>query len=300
MLRYVYMNTEKIGIVTEEAADLPQEIIEKYGISIVPVKLFWPELEGMPGSNTFQKMIELERQGIQSFGKTSQPSLKDFLDKYNSQLEKFDKVLCIALTSKLSGSHNSAVQAKKFLKPENQERVFVVDSLSASSGQAIVILKAIDLIREGNKIEEIVKDLEKFVSKVHCYVMLENPKWLENSGRISHLVAVLLGELGKRGIRPVLGFKEGVLKPSGIKSNAKDIPTALFRQFENDAKDSIKGGKRIKIVITHGDDLEGVGRLKAMIEKDVDNAEVVFINILDNIIGAITGPRTMTLSWSEV
>jgi len=106
---------EKIGIVTEEAVDFPQEIIEKYQIAIVPVKLFWPELEEMPGENTFQKMRELEKRGIKSFGKTSQPSIKDFLDKYNFQLERFEKIICITLTSKLSGSHNSAIQARKFL-----------------------------------------------------------------------------------------------------------------------------------------------------------------------------------------
>jgi len=66
---------EKIGIVTEEATDLPREIIEKYQIAIVPVKLFWPEIENLPGENTFQKMRELEKTGTKSFGKTSQPSL---------------------------------------------------------------------------------------------------------------------------------------------------------------------------------------------------------------------------------
>ena len=72
---------EKIGIITDEAADLPKEIIEKYQIAVVPVKLDWPEIENLSGENTFQKMRELERRGIKSFGKTSQPSPKDFIDK---------------------------------------------------------------------------------------------------------------------------------------------------------------------------------------------------------------------------
>jgi len=111
---------DTIGIITEETADLPPEIIGKYRIATVPVILNWPDVEKLPGDNTFQKMRELERRGINSFGKTSQPSPEDFLAKYKYLIERFDKVLCITLTSRLSGSYNSAVLAKTLLSPEEQ------------------------------------------------------------------------------------------------------------------------------------------------------------------------------------
>ena len=88
---------DKIGIVTEVTVDLPPEMVEEHQIEIVPAILNWPELEEMPGENTFQKMRELERRGLKSFGKTSQPSPKDFLLKYERQIERFGKVLCILL-----------------------------------------------------------------------------------------------------------------------------------------------------------------------------------------------------------
>ena len=291
---------EKIGIVVDEAADLPQEIIEKYQIAIVPVKLFWPELDGMPGGNTFQKMRELEKKEIKSFGKTSQPSMKDFLDKYNYQLERFDKILCITITSKLSGTYNSANQAKKFLDEEKQKKVFIIDSLSASGGQALLILKAIDLIDQGKEIKEIVKELEEFVLKIHFYIMFDDPKWIEASGRISHLVASLMRGMAKVGIRPVLAIKNGVLVPTGLKTGAKDISTGLFKQFEMDIKKLKMEGKKIKTVITHGDDLEGAERLKGMIEKEFKNSEVLFLNIINNVVGAPAGPNTIALAWCEM
>lgn len=117
---------EKIGIVAEEACDLPQEIINEHQIAIVPIKLDWSDLEKMPGENTFQKVRELEKRGIKSFGKTSQPSPNDFLEQYNHQLERFEKVLCITVTSKLSGSHNSAIMAKSFLGPEDQKKFLLL------------------------------------------------------------------------------------------------------------------------------------------------------------------------------
>ena len=125
---------EKIGIITDEAADLLKDIIGKHQIAIVPVKLDWPEIENLPGENTFQKMRELEKRGIKSFGKTSQPSPKDFLDKYKYQLERFDKILCIILTSKLSGTYNSAIQAKKFFRARLQPTHLILPSRQVGTG----------------------------------------------------------------------------------------------------------------------------------------------------------------------
>ena len=150
---------DRIGIVTEETVDLLPEMIEEHQMAIVPAVLIWPELEEMPGGNTFQKMGELERRGIESFGKTSQPTPSDFWIKYQHLLGRFDKVLCITLTSKLSGSYNSAVLAKSLLAPEEQSKVLIVDSLYASCGQALVVLKAIDLIGSGQELQDIVSEL---------------------------------------------------------------------------------------------------------------------------------------------
>jgi len=225
---------------------LPQQIIKEHQIAIVPVKLDWPETENLPGENTFQKMRELERRGIKSFGKTSQPSPKDFLDKYKDQLERFDKIICVTITSKLSGTYNSAIQAKNFLDPEKQKRVFVVDSLNASCGQALLVFKAIDLIKIGKEAEEIFNEMEKFVPYIRFFVMIEDPKWLEASGRISHLVAILLRKIAKAGVRPLLTFKKGILVPAGIKTGAKDIPTTLFKQFKVEIKKSRKEIKKLE------------------------------------------------------
>lgn len=289
----------KIGLVVDEGADLPQEIIEKHQMAVVPVKMDWPDLENLPGENTFQRMREAEKRGIKSFGKTSQPSPKDFLDAFKKQLEKFDKILCITLTSKLSGTYNSANQAKNILGPESGERIFIVDSLNASCGEGLSDLKAIDLIEQGKDIEEIVKELEKFIPQVRLYGIFEDPKWLEASGRISSALANWFRRMQKIRLRPILGIKKGVMKAIGIKAGAKDIPTALFHQFEAKTKKLRNQGKKIRVAITHGDDLEGAQRLKEMIEKELEGVEVAFINLIDNVLGVLVGPDALVLAWSE-
>lgn len=288
----------KIGLVVDEGADLPQEIIEKNQIATVPVKMDWPDVEELPGENTFQKMREAEKREIKSFGKTSQPSPKDFLDVFKKQLERFDKIICITLTSKLSGTYNSACQAKNILGPEG-ERVFIIDSLSATCGEGLLALKTIDLIERDKTIEEIIKELENFISQVRLIAMIEDPKWIEASGRVSHTLANWVRRMQKMGVRPVLGIKKGIIKAIGIKAGAKDIPTALFRDFEAKTKKLRDQRKKIRVAITHGDDLEGAQRLREMIEGELKGVDVAFINLIDNVLGVLVGPNALILAWSE-
>ena len=86
---------------------------------------------------------------------------------------------------------------------------------------------------------------------------------------------------------------------AGVKLQAKDIPTALFRQFEGEIKKSKSEQKRIRVVITHGDNLEGAQRLKEMIEKNFGGAKVSFTNIINDIVGALVGPDTLACAWYE-
>jgi DegV family protein with EDD domain len=289
----------RIGIVTEDTADLTPGLIDRHGIAIVPTLLTWPEVTAQTGGNTFQKMCELEKRGIKSFGKTSQPSPKDYLDKYRNQLRDFGQVLCITLTSKLSGSYNSAVLARTLLTPEEQHRLVVMDSLSASCGQALIVMKALDLIATGMELDAIASNVEEFVPQVHVFVMFADPKWMETSGRISHPVANLMRNMARLGVRPVLAFKKGVLVPSSLKNRAADTALVLFKQLEKDSEKSMKANKRIRIAITHGDDLKEAYRLKEMAEKHLENIEVLFVNLINDVVGAVTGPGTLAFAWCE-
>ena len=112
-------------------------------------------------------------------------------------------------------------------------------------------------------------------------------------------MATIVNGLAKAGVRPVLSTKNGALSPTGLKADAKDIPTALLRQFENDAKDLIKSGKKIRLAITHGDDSAGAQRLREITEKISPSIEVLFINIINNVVGVHVGPNSITLAWCE-
>ena len=94
-------------------------------------------------------------------------------------------------------------------------------------------------------------------------------------------------------------FSKGKLVPAGLKSRAKDTAGVLFKQFEKDTEKARKAGKGIRIAITHGDDPESALRLRQMVE-ELENIEVSFINIINNVVGVITGPNTLAFAWCEI
>lgn len=286
----------EIGVITDGGAGFSQEAIKKYEIGVVPIKVFWPEIENLPGSNIFQKMREAERLKINSFGKTSQPSLKDFLDIFNEKLNNFEKIIGIFLSSKLSGTFNVANQARNFLKKDDQKRIFLIDSLNVSAGQALLVLKAIDLIKEDKSAEEISKDMERQVSLVQMIGIIPNTKWLKASGRISPFLANWMEKASKIGVWPVIKIKQGVLVPASVVFGTKEVPLAIFKKFEKEIK-SYLTKEKVKVVISHGDDLKSALKLKEMAEKISEKIEVVSLNLIDDVIGSIAGPDTIAISW---
>ena len=290
-------NKQPIGIVTDEACDLPREMVEKYNIGIVPLNVSWPEIENIPGENVFQKIRELEKKGDKSFAKTSQPSPKAFIDVFESQLDKFEKIICLTITSKHSGTYNSACQAKRFMG-EAGKNVYVIDSLNASAGLGLIILKTIALIEKGLVAEEIMEKIKTILSDVKVYIMLEGPKRLEASGRLSPTMAGWLVKMQNIGIRPVIGLKDGKLSPIGITTGAKDVVVALFKQFESKTKSLREKGVGIEVAITHCDNKERADRFRGLVENSSGNVKIVFVNITDNVLGSILGPDSLILGWS--
>ena len=285
-----------VGIVVEDLADLPSEIIEKHQIEVVSVILDWPEVVNLPGENIYQKMREAERRGIKELGKTSQPSPAAYLKAYKKQLQRFEKLLCITVSSKLSGCYNSACQAASML--DDSSKVSVLDSLNGSAGQALLVLRAIELIQEQKSIDEIIEELKNLIPKINLYLFFEDPKWLEAIGRISHSQANWIRRMKKMRIRPLMKLKDGVIAKGGFSTFAKDIPEALFKKIEEASKNNREKGKKIRVVINHADNPEGAEKLKNMLEKEI-KAEIQFVNLVCTLIGSRLGPGSLLAAWHE-
>jgi len=289
-----------VGIVVDETCDIQEKIIEKYKIGFVRHKIDWEEGEKLKGENIYEKMREADREGIKKLPKTAQASPKDFLEIYKktlNQLSQNGEIISIVISSKLSGAYNSAYQASQIL---GEKKVHLIDSLNVSAGLALLILRAIELLQEHRGALEIVKEIKKIIKedKVYLFGAIEDPKWLEAGGRMSHTQAKWVRRMQKIGVRPLIRVYNGKIEKGGIVFGAKELSTALFKKVEKLTRKARKEKKRIRAIINHCDNEKEAKKLKEKLKKI--KIEVSYINLVSPIIGAHVGPGTLIVAWMEV
>lgn len=279
-----------LGIVTENVATLSEKIIEKYQIELAQVKFEWEALEKFEGKNIWEKMRNAKEK-IKEGPKTSQATPFEYLKAFQKQLQKFDWVLCLCLSSKLSGCYNSALQAKEMLSEKERERVFVVDTLLAACGQALLVLRAIELAKEKENIEDLIEKLKELIPKIKFFLFPKTAKFLASIGRISESQAKWFERVKKLGIFPALQFKDGKIEKGGVVF-AKNEVEAAFKKVKKEAK-----GKKIRAIICHCDN-EILGKeLKEKLKKI--GAEIPFVSMGPEIF-ALLGPDSLLVAFHEL
>jgi len=282
-----------IGIVTEDIVMLLPKIIKKYQIELAFTKYKWLPEKELPGKNIYQKMREADKRGIKIFAKTSQATPKSYLDAFEKQLKRFDKVLCITVSSKISGCYNSAKQAEEVIK--NQGRIFILDSLNLPT---LLVLRAIELIQEKFEIIDVIQELKKMIPEIHTYIIVEDPKWIEGLGRITKLQANLIRKMKRLGLHPIIELKNGVLGKGGVVV-AKSSGEAISKKIIKESKTARESGKKIRVIISHADNLLEAEKLKKILKEKI-KAEIPYITLAPAIFGAGTGPGTLLVSWSPI
>ena len=279
-------NEEKqsIGLIVDDVCSLPENIINDFQIEVVKVKLFFPEWEKFPEKNLYQLMKETK-----AHPKTSAPSPGDYLKAYKKVLNKFEKVLVITVSSKLSATYNSAFEARQLMP--DPSRVFLFDSLLAAVPQGLLTIKATRLIKEGKKIEEIKKSLDNLKEKAKLMVFIPTTYWIEKIGRMTHFQATAFKILKGFGVQPIIGIKKGKVGLTGFNFWTKNILKAVFNQLKNKRRKA-----EIEVGINYTDNIDLAYKLKEKLEKEL-KVKVDFVSMTPPIIGANTGPGTLLVGY---
>lgn len=282
----------KIKIIIDSAATLTEDIIKSNNIGVVYLKVIWPEenINGhIKGRDLFQKMREAK---VNTGPKTSQPSVGDFKKAFEEALKTHDEVVCITISTGLSGTYNSAIQAIKFLSQDKQDKIAVIDSLNVDGGEGLLALEVVKLVQKGLSADEIASTLEEIKKNVFIVGFFGDPEWIERNGRLSKTGANLVRRVEKIGIRPLLTLKDGKIKVTSLKFKAKDKAESLLKEL----KDKI-GDKKTILTITHADMINVAEELKKKIEKDCPNIKVLFIDEMNPIIGCHLGPDSIVCCY---
>jgi DegV family protein with EDD domain len=201
-----------VRIVTDSTADLTPAEAATLGVTIVPLTVFFGEEE-------FLDIIELDSasfyeklQKTKDLPRTSQPPPASFQEAYTRLIaEGTDGIISVHLSSKLSGTYQSACTARDTM-PEDIRKVpiEVIDSLSISGGMALSIRKAADEAKQGLSLEEIKHHLVERFSRTRIFAVLDTLEYVKRGGRIGAARALLGNMLS---VKPIVTLKDGEVVP---------------------------------------------------------------------------------------
>ena len=190
-----------IKFLVDSASDYEKTETEKKGILRIPITITLKDKNILDGEITKDEFYQLV-QNADELPKTSQPSPQDFLDVFEKAKENDDELICILLSSKLSGTLQSATLAKSMA---GYDKIHIIDSLSATYVIKMMTEYGIQLRDSGKNALEIVDELEKMKSKIKLYAVLDTLENLKKGGRLSTVEAGI-GTLAK--IKPLVTLTE--------------------------------------------------------------------------------------------
>lgn len=212
-----------VRIVTDSGADLPPEIARQLGIAVVPLCVRF-------GDKVYRDRLDISEdefyhrlQHDPAHPNTTQPTPNEFLDIYRRLSEECDGIVSIHLSSKLSGTYNSAVQARDSIK--SRCPIEVVDSQTLTMGLGLLDILAARAAAEGKGIQEITEEARRAVPDIHLLALFDTLKYLLMGGRIGKAKA-LLGSIIN--VKPMLTLKDGETMPAGqARTRSKGIEKLL-------------------------------------------------------------------------
>lgn len=232
------MNSYKI--VTDTSCDIPLSYLNENDVAGVSFSVsfdsenYYRDLTEITIDEFYEKINDKD-----VFPKTSQPTIQDYLDIFEPIAKSGQDILCICLSSKLSGSYQSAVNASNMLMEENPDcKVTVVDSLCVTGSQGLLVLQAMEMKKAGFNLDEAVSKLEEIKTSAKIFFTLDSLEHLQKGGRVGK-AASLAGSI--LNIKPIVGIIDGevvaVGKVRGQKKAVKYVLDKLDNEIGNN-KDS--------------------------------------------------------------
>lgn len=192
-----------IKITSDSSVDLSKELIEKYGFTIIPFNILMNDKEYLDGEDINNQMIIDNFKKNGSLPKTSAVSIERYKDFFKEQTKNGEKLIHFSISSKMSCSFDNAIRAKNEINAEN---ITVIDGQSLSTGTALLMLYAYDLVQKGEDYQTIVDKINSRVKSVQASFIIDKLNFLHKGGRCSSIQ--LLGA-NLFNIKPSIEVKEG-------------------------------------------------------------------------------------------
>jgi DegV family protein with EDD domain len=252
----------KVQVVTDSTSDIPKDMARKLGIRIVPIYVRF-------GDKTYRDGVDMTRDEFYSMltsspvhPATSQPNPEDFTSVYKEYCDRTEGIVSIHISSKISGTYNSATIAKKTLK--SQCPIEVIDSKFNSAGLGLVVTAAARVAQAGAGLSEVINEANKAVNQVGMFGMFETMKYLARSGRVNKTIAAASSILH---VMPLLTFHDGEIVRAGL---VRSINKGIDRIY-----DFVKNNTPIgELTIVHSKVAEQAGQLKKRLREFIQEEKI--------------------------
>lgn len=228
-----------IKIISDSACDLKKAYTEQNNIGIVPFNIIINEDTSLKDKIEIQseELLEMMKNDSQFFAKTSQPSPDDYKIEFEKAAKQGNDIICFTITSELSGSYQSAEIAKRIIQEQYHVDIRIVDSLSASLGQGILIKKAVEMVGQNKSLDEIEDYVNKIKLTGKIFLLVDTLKYLEKGERISKSKRLIGNALS---LKPILKLENGKLdivdKVIGKKRAVKHLMKLINLEKNNASK----------------------------------------------------------------
>jgi len=199
-----------VKIVTDSTSDLPDELAQELGIAVVPIYVRF-------GNEVFRDGLDITDEQFYQWLTTNsvhpatvQPGPQDFLEVYQKLSPEPDGIVSIHLSSKLSGTYNSALLAKQMIASEHP--IEVIDTQTVTISLGLISVAAARIAKAGGSLEDVLTEINQAISNTHLLGLLDTLKYLLLGGRIGKAKALVGSVLG---IKPVLTVQDGEVTPAG-------------------------------------------------------------------------------------
>ncbi len=256
-----------IAIVTDSGASLPDELVDEYDVTVVPLGIQF-------GSEAYRDGVDITREEFYRrldgpvIPCTSQPAPAEFVSAYRRLLDRVKTIISIHITSTGSGTCQVANLARASFPGADIE---VVDSLSASMGTGFMVLAAAEAVRAGKTKDEILRILGELRTRMRAYAVIDSVRHLMKSGRVHKGQALIASLLS---IKPLISIKEGVVE---VVDRVRTYRLAVDRLV--DLTREAARGSRVRVSVVHGNALAEAKRLRDTLKSVLDCAEIIVSDI---------------------
>ncbi len=273
----------KIGLVTDSTCDLSSAIVKKYNIEVVPLSIHfgdevvYKDRVDIQSEDFFNKLVEAEK-----LPTTSQPSIGMFVEKYCELADKYDVILSIHISSKLSGTYESARMAANQL---NDLKIIPIDSRLASLGLGFLVILAAQYINDGLELDEIVDQIEKLRNNITIYFSVNDLTYLQKGGRIGKAQAFLGSVLSFYPILSLPGELGEILPFEKVRGKKKIVKRMLEL-----ATNEITTENGVSIGLLHAtDELENYNSFSQGVKNLLQAKNNLDYSIIEGILSPVLG-----------